>query len=167
MYNGVLCCALSLYFSLSNTIHTDDKCFFARVIDGYVSRISDILCVRLNHKITEQGSEFTVVPSLRPLHTISRGEERKYGVEILPAQKPHSLHRTCERFELHTKLTTTGREMYLLRDPFQMLSTSITILFTCTFKIDSPPTLTQIALSSTCTHVLMYTWREIDANKHC
>ena len=46
MYDGVLCCALSLYFSLSNTIHTDDKCFFARVIDGYVSRISDLLCIR-------------------------------------------------------------------------------------------------------------------------
>ena len=95
MYDGVLCCALSLYFSLSNTIHTDDKCFFARVIDGYVSRICDLLCVCFNHRITKQGFEFTVVPSLHPLHTISRGKEIKYGGEVLPARKPHSLHRTC------------------------------------------------------------------------
>ena len=95
MYDGVLCCALSLYFSLSNTIHTDDKCFFARVIDGCVSRISDLLCIRFNHRITEQGLELTVIPSLHPLHTISRGKEIKYGGEILPAQKPHCLHRKC------------------------------------------------------------------------
>ena len=117
MYDCVLCCALGLYFSLSNTIHTDDKCFFDTIIDDYVSRTTDLLCVHFNHTITEQGSEFTVVPSLHPLHTILRGKERKYGCEILPVQKPHCLHRTCPTCghrDVHAGRTVSPRTMYAL-----------------------------------------------------
>ena len=79
---------------------------FARLIDSYVSRTSNLLCVSFNHTITEQGSEFTVVPSLPPLHTISRRKWRKYGGEILPTRKPHCLHRTCPTCVCHTVAST-------------------------------------------------------------
>ena len=91
----VYCVVLSVCTSASPKISTPMICAFAGVIDDYVSRTSDFLCIHLNHKITEQGLEFSVVPSLRPLHTISRREERKSRDKILPTRKPHCLHRTC------------------------------------------------------------------------
>ena len=90
MYDCVSCCALSSYFSL----HSDNKCSFARVIDDYVSRTSDLLCIHLNYTSIEQGLVFMVVASLRHLHTISKGKERKYRSEILPVEKPYCLHWT-------------------------------------------------------------------------
>ena len=82
MYDSLWCCALSLYFSLSKNLNSDNMCFFARVIDDYVSRTSDLLCLHLKYTITEQGSEFMVVPFLRPLQTISRRKEKHMKVKF-------------------------------------------------------------------------------------
>ena len=59
----VYCAVLSVCTSASPKISIPMICAFAGVIGDYVSRTSDLISIRLNHKITEQGMEFSVVPS--------------------------------------------------------------------------------------------------------